>query len=209
MSSDICESCKRTVCEKTSCPAYICTTDTSYLSFDKLNYFEMNNSNTKSNDKNTQDSKNECKNTVISHDILLVKKMNNNASLPKKQYIEDAGYDLSACIDTDVTINPGERVLIGTGLALSIPIGYYGRIAPRSGLALKNGIDVLAGVIDSTFRNEVKVLLYNTSQTPFIVKHGDRIAQIIIEIAKHLNIREVTELPSTQRNLNGFGSTGV
>lgn len=140
---------------------------------------------------------------------LLVKRLNSNASLPSKQHSDDAGYDLSACLDSPITLAPHERVLVSTGLSVAIPVGHYGRIAPRSGLALKNGIDILAGVVDSGYRNEVKVILYNTSSESFVIKHGDRIAQLIIEVIKNLDVTEVSTLPSAQRNLGGFGSTGV
>ena len=193
-SCDVCSSCNQNVCDKGLCPAYICNSDTCYISFDKLNYFEH---------------KNEQNTTNNTEQKLLVKKLDNNAVLPKKQYKEDAGYDLSACIKSEITINPGERKLIGTGISAAIPVGYYGRIAPRSGLAWKNGIDVLADVIDSGFRNEIMVLLLNTSQSSFVVNNGDRIAQLIIEVTKHLEIEESVELPAAQRNLSGFGSTGV
>lgn len=118
----------------------------------------------------------------------------------------DAGMDLRA--SKSFSIEPLSRQLITTGIALEIPEGFYGRIAPRSGLALKYGIDVLAGVIDSSYRGEILVLLYNTDKSNiFKVDVGDRIAQIIIE--KHYNFDFVNkELSSSIRSDKGFGSSG-
>jgi len=158
-----------------------------------------------------------------------VKKLNPLAILPTKND-GDAGYDLYAT--EDYTLQPLERKLFKTGLAISIPEGHYGRIAPRSSLAYKSGIDVLAGVIDSTYRNDIGVILINlnaynsqsrdqsiferlsaqmTEQVfaaPYTVKRGDKIAQIIIEPYKDADFIEVAYLDVTQRNLGGFGSTG-
>lgn len=99
--------------------------------------------------------------------------------------------------------------MVGTGLAFGIPEGNYGRIAPRSGLAAKHSIDVGAGVIDSDYRGEVKVLLFNFSDTDFGVSEGDRIAQMIIEKYTQTTLTEVDELDETVRGDGGFGSTGV
>jgi dUTP pyrophosphatase len=102
------------------------------------------------------------------------------------------------------------RSLIKTGIAIEIPEGFYGRIAPRSGLALKHGIDVLAGVIDSSYRGEIGVVLFNTDQNQsFSIKAGDRIAQLIIE--RHYNFPWVrrTSLGDSNRSNNGFGSSGI
>jgi dUTP pyrophosphatase len=120
----------------------------------------------------------------------------------------DAGADLAA--SEDKTIPPLSRSTIRTGLAVEIPEGYYGRIAPRSGLAHNHGIDVLAGVVDSSYRGEIRVVLYNTDkEEPFQVGAGDRIAQLIIE--KHYNFEfvEVEDLSQTDRGASGFGSTGT
>ena len=101
------------------------------------------------------------------------------------------------------------KALISTGLAMSIPAGNYGRIAPRSGLAAKHMIDVGAGVIDADYRGEVRVLLFNLSDVDFTVKAEDRIAQIIIEKYTPCELVEVEELTATVRGAGGFGSTGV
>lgn len=159
---------------------------------------------------------------------LFVKKLTQNAKLPVKAKSGDAGYDLFA---TEYTIiNPGERKLISTGIAVEIPYGYYGRIAPRSGLALKSGIDVLGGVVDCGYHGEVGVILINLNlpsnihnisdkektysslfgdANKFVVKPGDRIAQIIIEQCLDLKVIEVNELEKTERGECGFGSTGT
>ena len=101
------------------------------------------------------------------------------------------------------------KALIGTGLAFAIPTGNYGRIAPRSGLAAKNSIDVGAGVIDSDYRGEVKVLLFNLSDVDFTINEGDRCAQMIIEKYTMTQLEEVQDLSDTARGEGGFGSTGV
>jgi len=106
-------------------------------------------------------------------------------------------------------INPGERKLIKTGIAVTIPDGYYGRIAPRSGLALKHGIDVMAGVIDNDYRGEIGVILINHGEDPFTVTHGDRIAQMILTPYLTLKPEKYEELPETNRSTGGFGSTGT
>lgn len=149
-----------------------------------------------------------------------------NAIIPKRANPEgDAGYDLFSTEYLEIA--PFERKLISTGVALEIPEGYYGRIAPRSGLALKNGIDVMAGVIDSSYRNEIKVLLINLNcitalssneniieafskkQNSIIIKPGDRIAQIIFERCYTADLLKVDNLSDSVRGLGGFGSTGT
>jgi dUTP pyrophosphatase len=112
----------------------------------------------------------------------------------------------------ELTVPARGKAVIPTGLAMAIPIGNYGRIAPRSGLAAKNFIDVGAGVIDSDYRGEVKVLLFNFSEVDFKVSPGDRVAQLIIEKYTRTEIEEVADggdLDSTERGEGGFGSTGV
>ena len=107
---------------------------------------------------------------------------------------------------------PGQRVVLKTGISIAIPKGYYGRVAPRSGLAAKHGIDVLAGVIDSGFRGEVGVVLINLSdgpEEPFVVTHGMRIAQLIIERCEEAEWVTVNELAQTVRGSSGYGSSGL
>ncbi len=135
----------------------------------------------------------------------------------------DAGYDLFST--QYITIEPFQRKLVGTGISVEIPQGFYGRIAPRSGLACKNGIDVMAGVIDSGYRGEIKVLLinfnfegYNLKPTTFEamfgsankldIKPGDRIAQLIIEKCHQTKWNEMKTLNNSKRGQDGFGSSG-
>jgi dUTP pyrophosphatase len=136
-----------------------------------------------------------------------IKLLETNAKVPVRANDCAAGYDLySSC---NALIYPQERMLIKTGISIEIPEGYYGRIAPRSGWALKNGIDTLAGVIDSDYRGEVGVILYNTDkETPFHIKIGDRIAQIIFEKYYNFDIEVSDEISETTRGDGGFGSTG-
>ena len=136
-----------------------------------------------------------------------VKKLNPNAKLPYKGSSLSAGYDLFA--SEACKIAPGDRKLISTGLAVACPPEHYARIAPRSGLAVKNGIDMGAGVVDADYRGEVKVLLFNFGQDEFEVKIGDRIAQMIVEKIAMVEIIEVEDLNETERGEGGFGSTGI
>ena len=141
-----------------------------------------------------------------------IKKLSEKAIIPTKGSKDAAGYDLYA-IESH-TLKPLERQLFKTGLAMSIPTGKYGRIAPRSGLALKYGIDVLAGVIDEDFRNEVGVVLINLSNEDItipVIKDGKEtaIAQIIFESYNNVNITVVDDLNVTERNMGGFGSSDL
>jgi dUTP pyrophosphatase len=139
---------------------------------------------------------------------LKIKKLNSEAVIPAYQTKEAAGFDLHSI--EDVVINPGERKLIGTGLAFEIEFGYEVQIRPRSGLAFKHGITVLnsPGTIDSDYRGEIKVLLINHSNSPFEIKKGERIAQAVVAPVIQAEIIEVEELSSTDRGEGGFGSTG-
>lgn len=139
--------------------------------------------------------------------ILKIKKLDPNAIIPTRANPTDAGADLYAL--EDVKISPSSRALVKTGISLEVPESYYARIAPRSGLAYKNGIDVLAGVVDSSYRGEVGVILLNTdTQKVFNIRAGDRIAQLIIEAHYNMTIKEVDSLSDTTRGDGGFGSTG-
>jgi dUTP pyrophosphatase len=139
--------------------------------------------------------------------MLLVQRLNDGASLPKRGSAQSAGYDLYS--NEKCVIFPGERKLVLTGIAIKIPTGHYGRVASLSGLSLKHGIEVGAGVIDEDYRGEVGVLLFNCGTLPFRVDHGDRIAQLIIEQISTPDILEVVSLDSTERAAGGFGSTGT
>lgn len=138
---------------------------------------------------------------------LFVKKLCDHATTPSRGSPLAAGYDLSS--SEDVSIHRGTRGLVGTGIAFTVPEGTYGRIAPRSGLAVKKGIQVGAGVIDRDYTGEVKVVLFNHGDETFEIKKGDRIAQLIVERCETPEIQLVTDLEDTQRSSGGFGSTGV
>jgi dUTP pyrophosphatase len=118
--------------------------------------------------------------------------------------------DLHACVDEPVTIQPGARALIGTGLAFAIPAGWEGQVRPRSGLAAKHGVTVInsPGTIDSDFRGQVGVVLVNHGQEPFVVKNGERIAQIVFAEYAQATLVDVPELDDTSRGAGGYGSTG-
>jgi dUTP pyrophosphatase len=139
---------------------------------------------------------------------IFIKKLSNFATIPSKASEFAAGYDLYAAEDAFIT--GLQRKLIKTDISIQIPNGYYGRIAPRSGLAYKNGIDVLAGVIDSDYRGNIGVIIFNTdSNNAFSIRRGDRIAQIIIETCASPTWEEVDSLENTNRENGGFGSTGI
>lgn len=141
--------------------------------------------------------------------MIKVKKLHPLAQIPKRANTTDAGADLYSV--EDITIPPLSRALIHTGISLEIPQqAIYGRIAPRSGLALKNGIDVLAGVVDSGYRGEICVVLFNTDKDrSYEIKQGDRIAQIIFEQYLGLSFIETEDLTDSNRLVNGFGSSGI
>ena len=137
-----------------------------------------------------------------------VKTVNCNARIPFKSYPGSAGYDIFSI--ESVTIAPGSRLLVRTGVSLEVPEYYYIRVAPRSGLSVR-GIDVGAGVIDSSYRGEVKVLLINNSKEYYNVQEGDRIAQLIMERCGNAEISVLEyydELSMSERGQNGFGSSG-
>ncbi|UQA57409.1 dUTP diphosphatase [Polyangium aurulentum] len=121
------------------------------------------------------------------------------------------GLDLCAAIEEDVTIDNGERRLVPTGLAVAIPVGFEGQVRPRSGLALRHGVTVLnaPGTIDPDYRGELKVLLINHGGAPFVVRKGDRIAQLVICPVARAELVAVPALDETSRGAGGYGSTGV
>jgi dUTP pyrophosphatase len=139
-------------------------------------------------------------------DLLRFKQLDPRAVLPQRGSALAAGLDV--CSTEDVEIGPKERVMARTGLAVAIPPGFYGRIAPRSGLAAKNGLDVLAGVIDSDYRGEICCLLYNTSDEVIKLSAGSKICQLIIEQIITPDAAWATDLDETARGAGGFGSTG-
>jgi dUTP pyrophosphatase len=135
-----------------------------------------------------------------------VKKLRADARLPLRAAESDAGADL-CCLEA-FTLAPGERRLVPTGLALEIPPGHYGRVAPRSGLAVRHGIHTLAGVVDSSYRGELQALLINLGAEPVSFEPGARIAQLIIERIAVCDFLWSEELSETERGAGSFGSTG-
>jgi dUTP pyrophosphatase len=141
---------------------------------------------------------------------ILVKKFDKNIKLPTYKTSGASGMDLLAYIKKKITINSGKTAIIPTGIAVAIPKNYEIQIRPRSGLAAKKGISVLntPGTIDSDYRGEIKIILINLSRKSFIVKSGDRVAQMILCPVAKVKLKEVKNLPKTARGKGGFGSTG-
>ena len=145
---------------------------------------------------------------------LLIKPLSDKigTEIPLPYYATDgaAALDLHACIEEDMTIAPGARTMIPTGLSMAIPEGYVGIMAVRSSMGVKNGINLAngIGVIDSDYRGQLHVTLFNTTDTPYTVQCGDRIAQLMIVPVLHPTLRVVDALPETERGTGGFGSTG-
>ncbi|KAI8869604.1 deoxyuridine 5'-triphosphate nucleotidohydrolase [Ramicandelaber brevisporus] len=136
--------------------------------------------------------------------------LNQNATVPKRSSSGAAGYDL--CASEDTVIAPRSGGVVSTGLVIQVPSGTYGRVAPRSGLAVKNSIDTMAGVIDEDYRGEVKVALFNHGDKEFEIKAGNRIAQLVLERIVTPEIEVVSSLESldsSERGQGGFGSTGI
>jgi len=138
--------------------------------------------------------------------VLEFKRVDERATLPSRGSELSAGLDLYSI--EEISIGARQRVLAKTGLAVAIPPGHYGRIAPRSGLAMKHGLDVLSGVIDSDYRGEIGCLLYNTGDEPIHLPAASKICQLIIEKIEMLTAVWADELTDTSRGSGGFGSTG-
>ena len=139
---------------------------------------------------------------------LEILRLRDDAVVPERAYAGDAGLDLSTC--ERVELLPGERTVAPTGLAVAIPEGYAGFVQPRSGLAARNGITVVnsPGLIDSGYRGEIRIVLLNTDrERTFVAEAGDRIAQLVVLPVPELGVREVEELPATERGVRGFGSS--
>jgi dUTP pyrophosphatase len=139
---------------------------------------------------------------------LLFQRLHDEAVVPERAYAGDAGLDLVACEHAEIA--PGERAIVGTGLAVAIPEGHAGFVQPRSGLAAEHGVTVLntPGLIDSGYRGELRVILLNTDRTEtFAVEPGMRIAQLVVVRLAALETAEVEELPATERGVRGFGSS--
>jgi len=142
--------------------------------------------------------------------IVKIKRLDKDLPLPKYAHEGDAGLDLYSRLDC--ILAPFDRIAVPTGIAVSIPEGYAGFIQPRSGLAAKHGITVLntPGLIDSGYRGEIKVILINLdSENSFVVRRGDRIAQLVIQKVENVKVEVVEELDKTARSEKGFGSSGL
>lgn len=135
---------------------------------------------------------------------------NEDIPLPMKMSEAASGFDLCAAVAEPVTLEPGQRSLIPTGFSLAMPIELEAQIRPRSGLAYKNGITTLnsPGTIDADYRGEVKVLLVNLGQEPFVIQRGERIAQMVFQEVPGIRLQEVSNLSETVRGTGGFGHTG-
>ena len=141
---------------------------------------------------------------------LPIQRLRDDAVVPERAYSGDAGLDLAAC--ERVEIAPGERAVVGTGLAVAIPEGHAGFVQPRSGLAARHGLTIVnsPGLVDSGYRGELRVILLNTDSTEsFVVEPGMRIAQLVVLPIPELELVEVEELPASERGVRGFGSTAA
>lgn len=139
---------------------------------------------------------------------LAVMRVRDDARVPERAYVGDAGLDLAAC--GPIRLSPGERALVPTGLAVAIPEGYAGFVQPRSGLAASHGIALVnsPGLIDSGYRGEIQVVLLNTDrERTFTAEGGERIAQLVVLPVPAVSVREVDDLPASERGVRGFGSS--
>jgi dUTP pyrophosphatase len=146
---------------------------------------------------------------IINMQIRIVNKSTN--PLPQYGTKASAGIDLRANLKADIIMKPLERTIVPTGLYIEIPIGYEAQVRPRSGLAIKKGITVLntPGTIDADYRGEIMIILINLSNEEFVIKHGERIAQMVIAAHEQAEWELVEDLSETERGSGGFGSTGV
>ena len=139
---------------------------------------------------------------------LPIRRLREDAIVPVRAYAGDAGFDLASC--EGLELGPGERAVVGTGLAVAIPEGYAGFVQPRSGLASRHGISVVnaPGLIDAGYRGEIRVVLLNTDRVEsFVVEPGMRIAQLVVMEVPQLELVEIEELPESERGVRGFGSS--
>jgi dUTP pyrophosphatase len=141
--------------------------------------------------------------------IKTVRRVNGVAPFPSQGSEEAAGWDLRFAGSAPVLLAPGERAVLPLGIALVIPAGWYGEIRPRSGLAVREGLHMLAGVIDSDYRGELNAILINLSEQQRVINPLDRIAQIVFHNHAIVAWEPVTELPDSDRGAKGFGSSGV
>ena len=142
---------------------------------------------------------------------MIVRIKSDSGEVPSYETDGSAGMDIRAYISEAITILPGDRYLVPTGLYIELPKGYEAQVRARSGLAVKNGIGLVNGIgtIDSDFRGEIKILIINWGKEPFEIKHGDRIAQMIITKYERIEWQQVKILENTDRGTGGFGHTGV
>jgi dUTP pyrophosphatase len=141
---------------------------------------------------------------------VLIKKLNPSVQLPSYKTSGASGMDLMAYIDKPINLKPGKACLVPTGLSFAFPEEYEIQIRPRSGLAAKNNISILntPGTIDSDYRGEIKIILFNHSNENFIIKNNDRVAQMVLTPIIKMELEETNELPESTRGKGGFGSTG-
>jgi len=151
---------------------------------------------------------------MMDHPLLEVMRLNpgrdSDIQLPRYMTAHAAGLDICAAVEERLELSPGAIALIPTGFAISLPPGYEAQIRPRSGLAVKHGITIVnaPGTIDADYRGEVKVALINLSATPYSIRRGERIAQMVVQHVSRARVREVAGLDETGRSAGGFGSTG-
>jgi dUTP pyrophosphatase len=141
---------------------------------------------------------------------LPIRRLRPDAVIPGRAYAGDAGLDLSAC--ERVELAPGERAVVGTGLAVAIPEGHAGFVQPRSGLAARHGITIVntPGLVDAGYRGELRIILLNTDRDDtFVVEPGMRIAQLVVVPIAEFDLHEVEELPESERGVRGFGSSAA
>lgn len=138
---------------------------------------------------------------------LPIQKIHPDATLPSYAHPGDAGMDMYAC--ASVTINPGQRVSVPTGIAMAVPQGHVALVWDKSGRALNDGLTTMAGVIDAGYRGEVQIVLLNTGSVAVIIEPGQKIAQILIQPVVSVTIQEQHSLNDTSRGSDGFGSTGI
>ena len=147
------------------------------------------------------------------HVPLRVKRLegSKDMALPSYETEGASGLDLRAAVDGELTLQPGEIKLVPTGLSISLPSGYEAQVRPRSGLALKHGVGMVntPGTIDSDYRGEIGLVLINWGKAPFVIKRGDRIAQMVVTRVSRALVQEVDQLETTERGEGGFGHSGV
>ena len=144
---------------------------------------------------------------------IYLKRLRKGPPTPLPQYMTPgaSGMDLFASLEEEIILEPGERRIIPTGIAVAIPEGFEGQIRPRSGLAIQKGIGIVngPGTIDSDYRGEIGILLINFGKEPYTIRHGERIAQMVISQVHRATLEEVDDLPATRRQGGGFGHTGL